>query len=120
MYIDETMADDSLDERPLLRKLTDGARPTLFRMHVHVSARDIQIAAHDERPGGFEFCGVGVHRLEKPHLRGKVLPAIRHINRRDRRLRQLRGDDAVLVVELGMVEQRTIGMCRLADVETDA
>ena len=43
--VDQAAADDPLDQRALLRELADRARLSLFRVHVAVGARDVQVAA---------------------------------------------------------------------------
>src|SRR4030095_6858736 len=99
-------------------KLPDRARFAFFRMDVHIRPRHIQITAHHERScGGLKLRRVRVHRFQEAHLRGEILPTIRDVNRRDRRLWQLRRDDAVLVVEFRMMEEGAIGMPRLSNVQ---
>ena len=49
-----------------------------------VGARDVQVAAEHERPAArLQRRGVGVHRLEKPHLGREILAAVRHVDRGD-------------------------------------
>ena len=63
-------------------------RPPFLRMHVHVGARDVQIAAQDERlTRVVELRRVRVEGFEKAHLGRKILAAVGHVNRRDRGLR---------------------------------
>ena len=47
--VDEAVADDALEQRALLRQLADRRRLALLRMHVHVRARDVEVAAQDQR-----------------------------------------------------------------------
>ena len=121
--VDEAAADDPLEQRALLRQLADRARLSLLRVHVALGARDIQVAAEDERPSGVAARrGVGLQRLEEPHLGGKVLAAVRHVDRGDGQIgRASTVDDAVLEVEGGMDEGRTLGSrCVLLTCKADA
>ena len=72
--------------RALFRQLADRARLSLFRMHVAVGARDVHVAAAATSgpPARLQRRGVFVHRLEKPHLGGEVLAAVRDVDRHDR------------------------------------
>ena len=89
-------------------------RLAFLRMHVHVRARHVEVAEQDERLArGLESRGVGVERFEEAHLAREVLAAVRHVDRCDGRFRQPRGDDAVLEVELGMVERGRSGYVAL-------
>jgi hypothetical protein len=117
----QAAADDAFDERPLLWKLSDRARLALLGMDISLRERDIQIAAHHERPSGcLERRGVLVHRPEEAHLGGEVLAAVRHVHRRDCDTAHLDGHDAILVIEFGMGELRPLGRHRLVDVKADA
>src|SRR5687768_12050231 len=101
--VDQTVADYSFEQRTLLRELPDDARLALLGMHVHVGARDVEVAADDHRRGArLETCGVGLEIAEEPHLRVEVLAAVRHVNRNDGERRQAHLHHAVLVVERGM------------------
>ena len=56
-----------------------------FGMHVHLGARDVQVAAQDGAlPRGLQVRGELLQRLEEPHLRREVLAAVRHVDRRER------------------------------------
>jgi hypothetical protein len=89
-------------------------------VHVHLSARHVQIAADDERRARCRQArGKRIELFQKAHLSRKVLPAVRHIDRRHGHLGQSRHDDAVLVVEGRVLEHRSIGRGRLADVQPD-
>src|SRR5262249_9486211 len=61
-----------------------------------------------------------LHGLEEAHLRGEVLAAVGNVDRSDGQVSHRRGDDSVLVVELGMLESRPLREGRLANVEADA
>ena len=65
-------------------------RLPLLRVHVHVGARDVQVAAQDERLARrLKLRREAVERFEEAHLGGEVLAAVRHVDRRDGRLRQI-------------------------------
>ena len=121
MHVDEPVPDDALDERALVGPLTDDARLPFFGMDVHVGSCDVEIAAQHQRPTrGFVVGREQFERIEESHLRRKVLAAVRHVDRRDGKCRQLGDDDAVLVVELRVLKNRLGGKCVLAHVQPDA
>ena len=73
--VHQPAADDLLDQRALLGQLADRARLPLFRMHVAVGARDVQVAAEHEQPAvALERRGERVERLEERILAWKSLP----------------------------------------------
>ena len=59
-------------------------------------------------------------RLEKAHLRRKVLAAVRYVDGREGHALDGGGHDPALVVEGGVVERGTLGREGLADVQADA
>ena len=61
-----------------------------------------------------------IHRLQKLHLRRKILAAVRDVDRRDDQVPELRGHDAVLVVERRVREPGLIGKRVAPDVQPDA
>jgi len=120
VHVYQAATEDPLNQCPFFRKLSDRARFPLLRVHVHVGPRDIHVATQDERQAGsLKFGGVRVEGFEEAHLRRKVLPAVRDVDRRDRRLRQSHRDDAVLVIELGVMKRRPLGMKGLAHMKPD-
>ena len=120
MHVHQPVSEDLLDQRSFVGPLSDDARLPFFRVHVHVGPCDVHVAAKDERysrRAGFRC--KRRHRLEKPHLRGEILAAIRHVDRGHCYVRQLHGDNAVLEVEGRMMERRWIGVRRRPDVQCD-
>src|SRR4030095_7646 len=69
MHIDETVAEDLLDQRALVRPLTNDAGTPFFRMNVHVRSGDVHVAAQDERRSrSLAFGRKFPYVLEKTHL----------------------------------------------------
>ncbi len=121
MDVDEPVPDDALDDRPLVGTLADDVWLALLRVHVRVGPRHVEVAAEDERPcRRLLLRGEQVERLEELHLGGKVLAAVRHVDRGHGEARQARRHDAMLVVECRMVEVRALGERLLSHVERDA
>ena len=115
-------ADDPLELLALLRQLADRAWLALLRMHVHVGARDVQVAADHERDArAVQLLGANCSSAARKRiLAGKSLPPFGTYTDATVSLRQLHGHDAVLVVEGRMRERRTLRRDRLADVQADA
>ena len=121
MYVHEAATQNALDERTFVGALTDDAGLPFLGVHVHVGARDVHVAAHDERLSrGLRVSGELIHRLQESHFRNEVFASIRHVDRRNSHLRQLRGDDAMLEVERWMLERGRVGKRRGPDVQRDA
>src|SRR6266568_1036840 len=98
--VHEAVADEALEERALVRALADRALLPFLRVHVQVGPRDVEVARDDEGPARrARLAREGGERLEEPQLRRIVLPAVRDVDRRDRRAARLDGDDARLHVE---------------------
>jgi hypothetical protein len=72
--VDEPAADDPLEQRALLGQLADRARLALLRVHVHVGARDVQVAADDQRPGARRSAANCSSAARKRIFAGKSLP----------------------------------------------
>jgi hypothetical protein len=69
-------------------------------MHVHVAARDVEVAADQElAAAGTELPGPVDGSPEKADLRRIVLPAVGDIHRRDDQVAQVGGDHPRLEVE---------------------
>src|SRR6185369_11712478 len=99
----------------------DCTRLALFRMNVHIGSRYVHVAAQEQRQArGLVMCGEPFHGFEESHLPVEVLAAVGYVNRRDSKRRQSGGDDAVLVVEFGVVKGRTLQERLLADVQADS
>ena len=85
-------------------------------MHVHLGARDVDVAAqHQLAALGVQAPDPGDQALHEAQLRRIVLAAVRYVDRREHGVAHLRRDDARLHVELGMRERR----CRRADLGAD-
>ena len=121
-HVDQAVGDDPFEQFALVRELADRVRLALLRMHVDVGARDVQVAAEDERRCRRRHVrGELLERREEPHLRGKVLAAVRHVHRRDgRRLRDGSTYDPVLVVERRMSKTRPFRRETLLTCSADA
>src|SRR5262245_32680820 len=116
MHVDEAATEDAVDERPFVLTLTDDAGSPFLRMASPVGTSDGDVTAqHERKRRRLEFRRVGIERFEKSHLRGKVLAAVGHVDRRERRQRKTRGDDALLVVERRMKEGRPLGTAGLSN-----
>ena len=73
--IHQAAAENALDERALLRKLADRPRFPLFRVHVHVGARDVHVAAEHERAArGLKRRAYASSASRNRILAGKSLP----------------------------------------------
>jgi hypothetical protein len=120
-HIDEAAREKVLDERALLRQLTDGSRLSLFRMNIDLGPRDVHVPANHERSSfRLSRCGKVAQRLQEAHFGREVLSAVRNVDRRHRQPAELRGHDPVLVVEGRVREHRPRGKPLLAHVEAHA
>ena len=99
LHVPEAPRQQALDEGPLLGQLSDHALPFLG-VNVQVRARDVEVAAQDQRigPGG-QGGRVGVERREELHLGLEVLAAVGHVDRGHGQSVQVHHRDASLEVE---------------------
>ena len=87
-------------------------------MHVALLAGDVQVAAQDHPLGRPALLARPLRqRLEEADLRRVVLVAVRHVDGGDERVARSRRDDAVLVIELRMLEARLAREGRLAQMK---
>ena len=100
------LAEQRLEELALLRPLSDDTGPVLARMHIHFSARNIDVSAQHD------FASFIVQRLRpRRELRHEfklgriVLPAIGHVDRSEHDVAQRHLHDASLHVEVRMGER---------------
>ena len=112
------MTDDSFELRPFLRKLSNRARLPFFRMHIHVGACDVQIAANHECAGfRMSFGNELFQRIEESHLRGEILPTVRDVDGDNADSWQTCQDDPVLVVKRWVFKDRPLGRDMSADMK---
>ncbi len=104
--VDQSLADDPLEDRALLRPLPDACRLALLGMDIHVGPRDVHIPAHHEQPVLSARARPSRRRAipESGSWRRKSLPPFGTYDRHHREVRQPRRDDAVLEVERRMRE----------------
>jgi hypothetical protein len=119
--VDEpSFAEQSLEQFPLLGELSDRARLALLRMHVHVAAGDVHVAAQHEIQAARAQPGrISDQRVEERDLRVEVLPAVRNVHAGEHCVLDLSLDDARLVIELGMPARDVVRETG-ADVQADA
>src|SRR5437588_1247188 len=123
--VHQAATQDPLNQRALLRKLSNRPGLALFRMYIKIRSRYVHIPAQHElayfsRILGLERRGVLVERFEESHFRREVSTTVGHIDRPDGDTSDFRHNDSILAIERGMNEQRLLGRDFLADVKTDA
>ena len=106
----------------LLGELADRVRLALLRVHVHLGPRHVQVAGqHDGAARRLRLPRVLVHRLEEPHLRGEVLAAVGHVDRRDVQVREAAATTMrVSKSKSGCEKAGRSGNVGLAQVQADA
>jgi len=104
--VGEPGGEQRLEELALFGTLADGAGLALARMHVHVAARDVDVAAeHELAPLFVRSAGPRREALHEGELGRVILAAVRHVDRGEDPLAERRLHDARLHVELGMAER---------------
>src|ERR1043166_2352510 len=104
-HIHQPLRDEPLEQRALFRQLADRARLALFRMHVHVRARDVHVAAEDQVQAALaERRGVCRQRMNERDLRLEVFSAIRNVHAGEHCVPDLGLYDPRFVIELRMLE----------------
>ncbi|MGA8060494.1 MAG: LLM class flavin-dependent oxidoreductase, partial [Candidatus Binataceae bacterium] len=119
--IDQAAGQHALEELALLGSLTDRVRLSLLRVNVAIGARDVDVAAKDERSGRIARAGgIVLDRLQKTKLGGVVLAPVRYVDGGDQQTASQRLDDPSLVVERRMRESGLFSEAILAQMQADA
>jgi hypothetical protein len=119
--VHEALAEQAIEQRPLLGPLADGARLAFLRVKVLVGVRHVEVAADDQwRTRAPRFTRPRHELLEEPHLGREVLSAVRHVHRRHPDVGELHGQHPRLEVERWMHEARRLRRQRLLHEDRDA
>src|SRR5712692_6558453 len=104
--VDQMPAQQLLEELALFLALPDDARLALLRMHVHVGAGDVHVAAQNElAPLPVQLLRPGRELDHEAELRLIVLAAVRYVYRGEDEPAELGQHDARFHVELRMAER---------------
>src|SRR6266576_2573768 len=117
-HVHELRAEQRFEQGALLGPLAHRIWLALLGMHIHLRARDVQVAAENQRaPFGLESRGPIDEAGDERQLRGVVLAAVGAVDRGDHQVAVLDLDDAGFPVEGRVTEHRIDGEEVLADVE---